>query len=447
MRAFAAAAALLAAASLAVAHPEPTPAPKLNARAAVSVAVNPASVNPTAVPLAAIDQGHTSDPAEPYTTFTAGTVPTAVPGAPPLPDIKGIDFYGAPYPMQDRVPPTDSPEVQQWIKEVAASGVQIPALSVTAPGDCGGNQQLIGDQSRCWWTCGHCTRPDDIVACPDKMTWGVTFDDGPGLTSMNLVNYLGQQNLKATFFIIGSRAVSRPDMVQSEYILGHQIGIHTWSHPRLTNLKNEEIIAELGWTKKILKDIIGVTPNTFRPPYGDIDDRVRAIAKAMGLTPVMWTSSPDGQHTFDTQDFEIGDGSVSSYQVVANFDNILNIAPTLPGGFIVLEHDLFAQTVDMAVGYTLPDGLAHQPKLTLKSVIDCMHQPLQNAYIETAGKGGNTTSSGSSSHAGNPTGGTSNQGGGGGGTGAGYRSREPMPALGLAAIAALSFAFAYGVRR
>ena len=52
---------------------------------------------------------------------------------------------------------------------------------------------------------------------------------------MNLVNYLGQQNppLKASFFIIGSRAVSRPDMVQSEYILGHQIGIHTWCAPSL----------------------------------------------------------------------------------------------------------------------------------------------------------------------------------------------------------------------
>lgn len=45
---------------------------------------------------------------------------------------------------------------------------------------------------------------------------------------MNLVNYLEEQNLKASFFIIGSRAVSRPDMVQSEYVLGHQIGGHTW---------------------------------------------------------------------------------------------------------------------------------------------------------------------------------------------------------------------------
>ena len=39
----------------------------------------------------------------------------------------------------------------------------------------------------------------------------------------------------------------------------------------------------------VTQDIIGVTPNTFRPPYGDMDDRVRAIAMGMGLKPIIWT--------------------------------------------------------------------------------------------------------------------------------------------------------------
>ena len=39
----------------------------------------------------------------------------------------------------------------------------------------------------------------------------------------------------------------------------------------LTTLSNDEIIAEFGWTKKIIKDITGVTPLHFRPPYGDIE--------------------------------------------------------------------------------------------------------------------------------------------------------------------------------
>jgi len=72
-------------------------------------------------------------------------------------------------------------------------------------------------------------------------------------------------------FVVGSRVLSRPTLLQYEYILGHQIGVHTWSHPTLTNLTNEEIIAELGWSKKIIRDVLGVTPAVMRPPYGDVE--------------------------------------------------------------------------------------------------------------------------------------------------------------------------------
>lgn len=56
---------------------------------------------------------------------------------------------------------------------------------------------------------------------------------------------------------------------------------------------------------------------------------------------------------------------------------------TLNTGFIVLEHDLFQQSVEIATGYILPDALARTPKLTLEPVITCLNQPLANAYIET----------------------------------------------------------------
>ena len=145
-------------------------------------------------------------------------------------------------------------------------------------------------------------RATDITECPDKYTWGLSYDDGPSPFTPLLLDYLDQQNVTTTFFVVGSRVLSRPQMLQSEYMAGHQISVHTWSHPYLTKLTNEEIVAELGWTKQVIKDTIGVTPNTFRPPYGDIDDRVRAIAAQMGLTPIIWTSiTANGTTTdFDT---------------------------------------------------------------------------------------------------------------------------------------------------
>lgn len=64
-------------------------------------------------------------------------------------------------------------------------------------------------------------------------------------------------------------------------------------------LTTEQIVAELGYTRKAIKDVLGVTPTLMRPPYGDIDDRVRAISLAMGMVPVIWTRTPSGA-TFDT---------------------------------------------------------------------------------------------------------------------------------------------------
>ena len=58
-------------------------------------------------------------------------------------------------------------------------------------------------------------------------------------------------------------------------------------------------------------------------------------------------------------------------------------------GFIVLEHDLFEQTVEVATGYILPDALAHNPPFTIEPVISCMKKDLAEAYIETNNNGTN----------------------------------------------------------
>lgn len=82
-------------------------------------------------------------------------------------------------------------------------------------------------------------------------------------------------------------------------------------------------------------------------------------------------------------DFFINGGTTTSVQVIQNWENIMGNVSTLSTGFIVLEHDLWQQTVQIAVGYILPDALAFQPKLTIEPIIQCIHQPMSNAYIET----------------------------------------------------------------
>ena len=396
---------------------------QITARQAVTtgtatVAPSLASTNPTAVPLSSI---YASAPTQAtvalHTTYTAGATPP-ISGAPALPTAA---INPANFPALDQIPPLDSAQMTKWKAEIAASGVKIPDVSQTQLGGCGepANAAALANATaagNCWWTCGGCSRETDITTCPDKATWGLSFDDGPSPYTPDLLNYLDAANIKSTFFVVGSRAISRPEILQAEYMGGHQLSVHTWSHPTLTTLTNDQIIAELGWTREAIKQITGVTPNTMRPPYGDIDDRVRAIALGLGLTPIIWTSANGG--TFDTNDWHIPSG-LSSVEVLNSFDRILDTADTLTTGFIVLAHDLYQQTVDLAIGYVLPDAQARKYKMT--SIIECLNKPLADAYVETSSNSsspastGTATGSGASSSSTSPANGGSSAGSNGAG--------------------------------
>ncbi|KAF8482268.1 hypothetical protein JB92DRAFT_3036334 [Gautieria morchelliformis] len=295
------------------------------------------------------------------TTFAPGARPP-VAGAPPLPT---TPLDRSKYPPPTQVAPTDTPLVTQWLKEL--DGVMIPDIPVTQDhAQCALNPQAAADPTRCWWTCGGCTRDVDVVSCPTKMDWGVSFDDGPSPYTPLVLDYLKQQNLDATFFVVGTSAYWHPDILQAEYMAGHQISVHTWFHQYLTTLSNIEIVAKLGYTREIIKDIIGVTPNTFRAPYGDMDDRVRAIALGMGMEPIIWTRNPQTGDQFDTNDWKIPGGEATGQSSYAQFQTILANASMLNTGFIVLEHDLYQQTVDLATGYTIPSALQHNPPFNVR---------------------------------------------------------------------------------
>ncbi|KAG2157813.1 carbohydrate esterase family 4 protein [Suillus bovinus] len=336
-------------------------------------------VGTTIPPLVNITSGMATPSTVPISaTYSAGATPL-ISGAPVLPT--PFVFQAANWPPQDQIAPTDSDEVSEWMQEL--NGFNIPDLDPTADGTCVGDPAAAAQAaSRGWWTCGGYTRVTDITACPNKLTWGVSFDDGPGFYSTELLDYLASKNMTSTFFVIGSRIVERPQVLVEEYMAGHEIAVHTWSHRPLTMLTTEQVVAELGWARKAIKDVIGVTPTLMRPPYGDIDDRVRAISLAMGMVPVIWTSTGTGA-TFDTNDWKVPGGVVTGSQSFATFEAILSNATMLNTGFVVLEHDLYAQTVDLAIGYTLPAAMNFTPTLTLDSIGHCNGIPSTNLYRES----------------------------------------------------------------
>ncbi|KAF9118345.1 chitin deacetylase [Mortierella sp. 14UC] len=270
-------------------------------------------------------------------------------------------------------PVSADPQVQQWLKLVDMT--KVPVYPLSNDGLCPPAGTTI-PAGQCWWTCQKCTAPDDITFCPQTGIWGLTYDDGPSPDSPRLYDDLKAHSQQATLFIVGSRAISYPATLQRAYNEGHQIAIHTWSHPSMTSLSNEQIVAELKWTEKAIVSVIGVTPIYWRPPYGDVDNRVRAIATQLGYKTSIWT---DG---FDTNDWNIPAGTATPQSVVATFQSWLTKISTMPNGFIVLEHDLFPAEVNVSIDGILPIAFADKA-LKMMPIARCLGDA--KPYKEGAG--------------------------------------------------------------
>jgi chitin deacetylase len=136
-----------------------------------------------------------------------------------------------------------------------------------------------------WWQVAHCV-------C--AVTYTEAHLQG---SSDTLYQFLQNQSQHATHFMIGSNILG--NQAQFKYAfetLQDDIAVHTYSHPMMTTLSNAQVVAELGYTVQIIRDLTGgLLPRFWRPPYGDSDVRVRAIAmEVFGLVTVMWNQNAAG---------------------------------------------------------------------------------------------------------------------------------------------------------
>ncbi|OAD66931.1 carbohydrate esterase family 4 protein, partial [Phycomyces blakesleeanus NRRL 1555(-)] len=128
--------------------------------------------------------------------------------------------------------------------------------------------------------------------CPSAHHWALTFDDGPSNYTSELLDILDEYRIKATFCVLGSNVKRYPQVLQRIFQSGHQIASHTYSHPHLMSLTNEEIIYEIKATEEAIRDAIGIKPKYIRPPFGEADDRVKGLLRTMGYRVLMWNVDP-----------------------------------------------------------------------------------------------------------------------------------------------------------
>jgi peptidoglycan/xylan/chitin deacetylase (PgdA/CDA1 family) len=164
--------------------------------------------------------------------------------------------------------------------------------------------------------------PEDAVlrrstaAGPGQKLAALTFDDGPGKHTQAVLDALAAKHVPATFFVLGGSAAGNKEMIAKIKAAGHEVENHTWNHPILTQVTEQEFRNQISRTN----NVIGGS-RFLRPPYGIYNSTVAAWAKDMGLRLVLWT--------VDTLDWKYPD-----------VDSILSYvkAQTKPGA-VILMHD------------------------------------------------------------------------------------------------------------
>ena len=117
----------------------------------------------------------------------------------------------------------------------------------------------------------------------------LTFDDGPDPSwTPRILEILRQENVPATFFIIGTNGQAHPEIMRRIVDEGHDIGNHTYTHPNLGDVPGRVTDFELNATQRLIESVTGRGTILFRPPYfGDAEpstpDEVDPIVRARQL--------------------------------------------------------------------------------------------------------------------------------------------------------------------
>jgi peptidoglycan-N-acetylglucosamine deacetylase len=151
----------------------------------------------------------------------------------------------------------------------------------------------------------------------------MTYDDGPSDLTPDILDAAAQHHASVTFFAMGQKAAQYAGTMKRALAEGHLVENHTWNHPHLPTLTEEQVAKQIGDTNAAIAAADGSAPTVFRPPYGEYNAKV---LQAAGMAAILWD--------VDTLDWQ------------GPADDVLRdraVGSPSPGS-IVLQHDIQANT-------------------------------------------------------------------------------------------------------
>ena len=164
----------------------------------------------------------------------------------------------------------------------------------------------------------------EIASTEDKVI-ALTFDDGPVSDyTYQMLDVLGQYDVKATFFMLGSQVEEYPEIAKAVADAGHQVASHSYSHDSedyLNKLDDDAVRYQLQTARDLIAKATGVETTTVRPPGGNLSYQNIMAADGIADCFAGWD--------IDSRDWELPGVDAIVASVTGNARN----------GSIVLMHD------------------------------------------------------------------------------------------------------------
>ena len=160
----------------------------------------------------------------------------------------------------------------------------------------------------------------------EKKRIAQTFDDGPHpIYTPQMLELLKEEQVPATFFLLGENVELYGDVVKEIAKEGHLIGNHTYHHVQITSLSLEEACKEIQETSDLIEELTGIGTEYVRPPFGTWNEE---LEERLNLIPVMWS--------IDTKDWTTQNVDWIVRETVKHAED----------HDIILMHDSYQSTVD-----------------------------------------------------------------------------------------------------
>lgn len=158
-----------------------------------------------------------------------------------------------------------------------------------------------------------------------KKMIALTFDDGPNYNTSKIIDVLNKYDIKATFFVLGNRAINNKDILRKMVDSGMEIGNHTYNHLLLTKYDENKIRSEIEDTSEVIYSATKKRPKLLRPSYGSVNNKIKKVAN---MPIIIWD--------IDTLDWKYHNSKRITSRVVNKVRD----------GDIILMHDIYSASLN-----------------------------------------------------------------------------------------------------